>query len=129
MLRSWGLVHPLLSLQFPQGTSLGPYRDTGHQLKGSSHLLLPFTLWDWREGRAEVSCPILAFRLLPRKGPSQSLSWDLRCARQHPSCSPTSPSSPMRFNIHPQLLLSTGACATVRHQHSKCRRQIAHGPQ
>lgn len=75
----WGLgvlIQPLVSQQLPRGTSPGPTwqkLDTGRQLTVSSHLLLPFTPWAWREGRAEVSCPLLAFRLplLPRKGPSQ----------------------------------------------------------
>lgn len=79
-LRSWGFVHPLLSLQFPQGISLGPYRDTA-----PAQSKQPFTFAFYlcgTGGREEqrVSCPILAFRLLSRKGPSQALSWDHSCS-------------------------------------------------
>lgn len=123
-LSSWGAC-PQSAV--PPRHQPGLYRETA-PAQSEQPFTFAFYPVGQKEGRAEVSCPVLAFRLLRRKEPSQSLGWDLCCATQGPSCSPTSPSSPTGSNVHPQLLISTGARSAVRHQHSEGRTQIAHGP-
>lgn len=77
-LRPWGFVHPLLSLQFPQGTSLGPYRDTA-PAQSKQPFTFAFYPVGLEGGKSRGQLPN-TFRHLSRKGPSQALSWDHSCS-------------------------------------------------